>query len=327
MSKAADVCLHGHRRLPLLVVEPGSRVYPRLMCAFTLLLASYLLYVSYSARTGRRASTAEGRSDLEYVPRGRVWFTDARRRYGSALAVASARHPPAGPPVAHETDWRTDGRQPQPRERETPDDVMKVVKDRDVRFIRLWFTDVLGQLKSFSINAAELDDAFEGGMGFDGSSITGFNPIEESDMIAHARPADLRGPALAARREGDRADVLRHPGARRRARTRAIPRWILRRALKRAEEMGFDDLQHRPRAGVLLLPLGEARRRSAGDPRRGRLLRPDDARRRAPTSGGRPSWRWSSSASTSSTRTTRSAPPSTRSTCATRTRSRCRTTA
>ena len=60
---------------------------------------------------------------------------------------------------------------------ETPDDVMKVVKDRDVRFIRLWFTDVLGQLKSFSINAEELDDAFEGGMGFDGSSITGFNPI------------------------------------------------------------------------------------------------------------------------------------------------------
>ena len=72
---------------------------------------------------------------------------------------------------------------------ETPDDVMKVVKDRDVRFIRLWFTDVLGQLKSFSINAEELDDAFEGGMGFDGSSITGFNPIEESDMIAQPDPA------------------------------------------------------------------------------------------------------------------------------------------
>ena len=105
---------------------------------------------------------------------------------------------------------------------ETPDDVMKVVKDRDVRFIRLWFTDVLGQLKSFSINAEELDDAFEGGMGFDGSSITGFNPIEESDMIAHARPDDLRDPSLAPGREGDRADVLRHQGARRRARTRAI---------------------------------------------------------------------------------------------------------
>lgn len=66
----------------------------------------------------------------------------------------------------------------------TAAEVAEIVKERDVRFIRLWFTDILGQLKSFSINSAELDDAFEGGMGFDGSSITGFNPIEESDMIA-----------------------------------------------------------------------------------------------------------------------------------------------
>src|SRR5205823_4604177 len=66
----------------------------------------------------------------------------------------------------------------------TADDVKALVQDREIRFIRLWFTDILGQLKSFSINAQELDDAFEGGMGFDGSSITGFNAIEESDMIA-----------------------------------------------------------------------------------------------------------------------------------------------
>ena len=63
-------------------------------------------------------------------------------------------------------------------------DVIEIVKQNDVRFIRLWFTDVLGQLKSFSVNASELEDAFEGGMGFDGSSITCFNPIEESDMLA-----------------------------------------------------------------------------------------------------------------------------------------------
>ena len=66
----------------------------------------------------------------------------------------------------------------------TADDVKAIVDDCNIRFVRLWFTDILGQLKSFSINAAELDDAFEGGMGFDGSSITGFNAIEESDMIA-----------------------------------------------------------------------------------------------------------------------------------------------
>ena len=71
----------------------------------------------------------------------------------------------------------------------TPDDVKAIVSERDIRFIRLWFTDILGQLKSFSINRDELDDAFEGGMGFDGSSITGFNAIEESDMLAMPDPA------------------------------------------------------------------------------------------------------------------------------------------
>src|SRR3954452_22774114 len=71
----------------------------------------------------------------------------------------------------------------------TPEDVQAYVEERGIRFIRLWFTDILGRLKSFSINALELDDAFEGGMGFDGSSITGFNPIEESDMIAMPDPS------------------------------------------------------------------------------------------------------------------------------------------
>src|SRR3981081_3208418 len=71
----------------------------------------------------------------------------------------------------------------------TADDVKAIVEERDIRFIRFWFTDVLGQLKSFSINKEELDDAFEGGMGFDGSSITGFNAIEESDMIAMPDPS------------------------------------------------------------------------------------------------------------------------------------------
>ena len=71
---------------------------------------------------------------------------------------------------------------------QTADDIRAFVEDRDIRFVRLWFTDILGQLKSFSINAQELEDAFEGGMGFDGSSITGFNAIEESDMVAIPDP-------------------------------------------------------------------------------------------------------------------------------------------
>src|SRR6478752_4069919 len=68
-------------------------------------------------------------------------------------------------------------------------DVKAICEERSIRFIRFWFTDILGQLKSFSIGRDELDDAFEGGMGFDGSSITGFNAIEESDMIAMPDPA------------------------------------------------------------------------------------------------------------------------------------------
>src|SRR5437764_9545812 len=80
---------------------------------------------------------------------------------------------------------REDSMADQPR---TADDVKALVQDQSIRFIRLWFTDILGQLKSFSINAEELDDAMEGGMGFDGSSITGCNAIEESDMIAQPDP-------------------------------------------------------------------------------------------------------------------------------------------
>src|SRR5258708_39431169 len=72
---------------------------------------------------------------------------------------------------------------------QTAEDVKTLAKEHGIRFVRLWFTDSLGQLKSFSIAADQLDDAFEGGMGFDGSSITGFNAIEESDMIAMPDPS------------------------------------------------------------------------------------------------------------------------------------------
>ena len=121
----------------------------------------------------------------------------------------------------------------------TAADVMAEVAERKVRFIRLWFTDVLGQLKSFSINSSELEDAFEGGMGFDGSSITGFNPIEESDMIAMPDPSTFtilpwRPEELPTARLFCDVQV---PGG---EPYEGDPRWILRRALRRAEEMGFE---------------------------------------------------------------------------------------
>jgi glutamine synthetase len=70
-----------------------------------------------------------------------------------------------------------DDPQQQPR---SADDVKAIVQERDIRFLRFWFTDILGQLKSFSIGTDQLDEALEHGIAFDGSSITGFNPVEES---------------------------------------------------------------------------------------------------------------------------------------------------
>src|SRR5690349_3582062 len=69
--------------------------------------------------------------------------------------------------------------------------VLRTVAERDVRFIHLWFTDILGQLKSFSINADRLEVAFEHGIEFDGSSVTGFNAVEESEMVAHPQADTL----------------------------------------------------------------------------------------------------------------------------------------
>src|SRR6201995_2282072 len=121
----------------------------------------------------------------------------------------------------------------------TADDVITIVKERDIRFIRLWFTDILGQLKAFSINVTELEDAFEGGMGFDGSSITGFNAIEESDMIAQPDPSAFcvlpwrPGEAGVARMFCDILTPERTP-------YEGDPRHVLRRAVQRANDMGFE---------------------------------------------------------------------------------------
>ena len=72
------------------------------------------------------------------------------------------------------------------------EDVLKVVQEKNVAFVQFWFTDVLGQLKSFSITPDELPLAFSEGMGFDGSSIEGFARIEESDMVAIPDPTSFQ---------------------------------------------------------------------------------------------------------------------------------------
>jgi glutamine synthetase len=119
------------------------------------------------------------------------------------------------------------------------EDVKALVKERNIRFIRLWFTDVLGQLKSFSINADELDDAFDAGMGFDGSSITGFNAIEESDMIAMPDAGTFAVLPWRPEEQGVGrmfCDVITPE----RTPYEGDPRHVLRRAVQRAKDMGFD---------------------------------------------------------------------------------------
>src|SRR5919106_2064056 len=123
----------------------------------------------------------------------------------------------------------------------SPGDVLSRVQEDGVEFIRFWFTDILGQLKSFSVGREELEGALEEGMGFDGSSITGFNRIEESDMIAMPDPDTYA--LLPWRTDGEKGNVARmfcdvlKPGG---EPYEGDPRFVMRRALARAEDLGFD---------------------------------------------------------------------------------------
>lgn len=126
-----------------------------------------------------------------------------------------------------------------PDQPKTADDVKALVHEHRIRFIRLWFTDILGQLKSFSIGSDELDDAFENGMGFDGSSITGFNAIEESDMVAVPDASTFAILPWRPQEQGVArifCDIHTPEGTP----YEGDPRQVLRRALQRAERMGFD---------------------------------------------------------------------------------------
>ncbi len=122
-----------------------------------------------------------------------------------------------------------------------PEDIVARADEDGVEFIRLWFTDIVGQLKSFSIGREELEGALEDGMGFDGSSITGFNAIEESDMIAMPDPDTYA--VLPWRTDGEKGNVARmfcdvlKPGG---EPYEGDPRFVMRRALARANDMGFD---------------------------------------------------------------------------------------
>src|ERR687891_2898067 len=72
------------------------------------------------------------------------------------------------------------------------DYVLRTVEERGIRFIQLWFTDVLGIPKSFNTTPAELENALEEGMTFDGSAIDGFSRVQESDVLAKPDPSTFQ---------------------------------------------------------------------------------------------------------------------------------------
>ncbi len=116
--------------------------------------------------------------------------------------------------------------------------VLRTIEERDIRFVRLWFTDVLGTLKSVAIAPAELEGAFAEGIGFDGSSIEGFTRVYEADMLAQPDPATFqvlpwRGEAPGTARMF--CDIQLPDGSA----ALSDPRYVLRRTLDKAGDMGF----------------------------------------------------------------------------------------
>jgi hypothetical protein len=108
--------------------------------------------------------------------------------------------------------------------------VIERVRHEGIEHVLLWFTDLEGHLKSFAITPAELEDALDDGMGFDGSSITGFNAIEESDMVAIPDPDTFQlMPAGSHKVARMLCDVVTPDGKP----YEGDPRYVLRRALER----------------------------------------------------------------------------------------------
>jgi glutamine synthetase len=123
------------------------------------------------------------------------------------------------------------------------DYVLRTVEERGIRLVWLWFTDVLGFLKSFAVTSEELEQAFQEGIGFDGSAIEGFARVQESDMLARPDAGTFQIMPVA---EGDSGvarmfcDIYTPDG-------RPFwgdPRFVLRRNLERASERGFTFYVH-----------------------------------------------------------------------------------
>jgi glutamine synthetase len=134
--------------------------------------------------------------------------------------------------------------------------VLKRIEDEGIEFLLLWFTDIEGHLKSFAVTPSEIAAALDDGMGFDGSSITGFNAIEESDMVAIPDPQTFTPMPW---KEGETkvgrmiCDVVTPDGRP----YEGDPRHVLRRALERMTEAGFDTFNVGPELEYFLFKSDE----------------------------------------------------------------------
>lgn len=118
------------------------------------------------------------------------------------------------------------------------EDILKVIKGEDIRFVRLQFTDINGILKSFEVSTKEIEDVLDNGQSFDGSSITGYSPIEESDMVAKPDPDTFAIiPWTSEGRKSARmiCDIYQPNGRR----FTGDPRYIAQRAAEEARKQGF----------------------------------------------------------------------------------------
>jgi glutamine synthetase len=121
--------------------------------------------------------------------------------------------------------------------------VLRTIEERDIRFVRLWFTDVLGALKSVAVAPAELEGAFAEGIGFDGSAIEGLARVYEADMLVKPDPSTFAVLPWRGDKQGTArmfCDVLTPDGEP----TLSDPRHVLKRALNRAAQHGLTFYTH-----------------------------------------------------------------------------------
>ena len=129
-----------------------------------------------------------------------------------------------------------------PRERQQ-EFVLRTLEERDIRFVRLWFTDVLGFLKSVAIAPPELENAFAEGIGFDGSAIEGFARGTEADMLAKPDPSTFSVLPWRTVKPGAArifCDIAMPDGSP----SPADPRQVLKRTLEKAASMGYTCYTH-----------------------------------------------------------------------------------